>query len=68
MADTTRVAAGDPELWRQVLSMNRDNVLSALDEFGARLSQLYTAIRDNRQDDILRFLTLAKKNRDALGS
>jgi len=68
MADATRVAGSDPDLWRQVLMMNRDNVLTALDEFGARLSQLYTAIRDNRQDDVLRFLTLAKKNRDALGS
>ncbi len=66
--DTTRVAAGDPEMWRQVLCMNRENVLSALDELGGKLSALYTAIRDDRQDDILRFLTLAKKNRDALGS
>jgi prephenate dehydrogenase len=68
MLDTTRVAAGDPEMWRQVLMMNRENVLTALDEFGAKLSALYTAIRDNREDDIARFLTLAKKNRDALGS
>ncbi|MCE5269407.1 MAG: prephenate dehydrogenase/arogenate dehydrogenase family protein, partial [Planctomycetaceae bacterium] len=29
--DTTRVAASDPELWRQVLAMNRDNVLTALE-------------------------------------
>jgi prephenate dehydrogenase len=68
MLDTTRVAAGDPELWRQVLSMNRDHVLTALEQYGANLAALHGAIRDNNQDEITRFLTLAKKNRDALGS
>jgi prephenate dehydrogenase len=66
--DTTRVAAGDPELWRQILSLNRDNVLTALEQYGAQLAQLHAALRDGNQDAITDFLTLAKKNRDALGS
>jgi prephenate dehydrogenase len=68
MLDTTRVAGGDPELWRQILSLNRDNVLSALERYGAELASIHAALRDNKQDEILRFLTLAKKGRDALGS
>lgn len=68
MLDATRLAAGDPELWRQILATNRQNVLTALEQFGARLSTLHAALRDNNQDEIKRFLTLAKKNRDALGS
>lgn len=68
LLDTTRVAAGDPELWRQVLSLNRGNVLAALEQFGAKLTALHAAIRDNNQAELTRFLTLAKKNRDALGS
>jgi prephenate dehydrogenase len=68
MLDTTRVASGDPELWQQIMLMNRENLLATLDQFGAKLSQLYTAIRDNRQEDITQFLAQAKKNRDALGS
>jgi prephenate dehydrogenase len=68
MLDTSRVAAGDPELWRQVLSLNRDHVLTALEQYGANLAALHGALRDNNQDEITRFLTLAKKNRDALGS
>jgi prephenate dehydrogenase len=68
MLDTSRVAAGDPDLWRQVLSLNRDHVLTALEQYGANLAALHGAIRDNNQDEITRFLTLAKKNRDALGS
>jgi prephenate dehydrogenase len=68
MLDTTRVARGDAELWRQILSLNRDNVLTALEQYGAKLAALHAALRDNNQDEITRFLTLAKKNRDALGS
>ena len=68
MLDTTRIAAGDPELWRQILTLNRDDVLTSLEQYGANLAALHGAIRDNNQDEITRFLTLAKKNRDALGS
>ncbi len=68
LLDTTRVAAGDPELWRQILLFNRDNVLAALEQFGAKLTALHAAIRDNNAVEIARLLTLAKKNRDALGS
>jgi prephenate dehydrogenase len=68
MLDTTRVAAGDPSLWRQILTLNRDNVLTALEQYGSNLAALHGALRDNNEDEIKRFLTLAKKNRDALGS
>ena len=66
--DTTRVAGGDPGLWQQILKLNRDNVLSALEQYGAKLAALHAALRDDDQDEITRFLTLAKKGRDALGS
>jgi prephenate dehydrogenase len=68
MLDTSRVAAGDPELWRQILSMNRDEVLTALEQYGTKLAALHAALRDNNQDELARLLALAKKNRDALGS
>jgi prephenate dehydrogenase len=68
MLDTSRVATGDPELWRQILSMNRDEVLTALEKYGTNLAALHAALRDDNQDELLRLLTLAKKNRDALGS
>jgi prephenate dehydrogenase len=68
MLDTTRLAGGDPELWRQIVTQNRDNVLSALEQYGANLAALHAALRDDNQDEITRLLTQAKKNRDALGS
>ncbi len=66
--DTTRVAGSNPELWRQVLAANRDHVLTALEQYGTKLAAVHGAIRDNDQAAITRFLTQAKKNRDALGS
>lgn len=68
MRDTTRLAAGDPSLWQQILTQNRDHVLSALEQYGAKLAALHAAIRDDDQPELERFLTTAKKNRDALGS
>jgi prephenate dehydrogenase len=66
--DTTRIASGDAELWSQIFALNRDNVLSALELFSVNLSALQTAMREGNHDEIIRLLTLAKKNRDALGS
>jgi prephenate dehydrogenase len=66
--DTTRLAAGDPVLWKQILLQNRENVLTALEQFGGNLSALHTAIRKGDEAELDRFLTKAKKNRDALGS
>ena len=66
--ETTRLAAGNPQLWAQILMLNRDNVLTAIEQYGTKLAALHAAVRDGDQDEITRFLTLAKKSRDALGS
>ena len=68
MLDTTRIAAGDPELWLQIFIHNRENILTALEQYGSKLSILHAALRDGDAEEILKILTLAKKNRDALGS
>jgi prephenate dehydrogenase len=68
LLDTTRLASGSPELWWQIIRQNRDNALSALEQYGASLSALHAAIRDGKSDQLEQFLIKAKKNRDALGS
>ena len=68
LCDTTRLAGGDPGLWRQILGYNRDHVLSAMQEYGSTLAAIYNAIRDDDQTQLEEILTKAKKNRDALGS
>ena len=68
LLDTTRLAGGEPELWQQVIMLNRDNALAALEQYGAKLSALHAAIRDGNEDELGQLLALGKKNRDALGS
>jgi len=68
LLDTTRIAGGDPELWRQILTHNRANALAALEQFGAKLSALRAALRNNNQEELVRLLAQSKKNRAALGS
>lgn len=66
--DTTRIAAGDPELWRQILSANRGHTLRALDQFGKVLEEFRAALAQDDADKILRLLESGKSRRDALGN
>ncbi len=66
--DTTRVAAGDPELWRQILLANRQNVLKALGRMETSVAQLRTALVQEDPRRLKTFLTKAKRSRDAVGS
>ncbi len=68
LLDTSRLAAGDVELWKQILALNRENVVSALEQYGARLRTLHQALRDEDFEAVEDFLHTAKKKRDALGS
>lgn len=68
LLDMTRIAAGESEIWKPIFKLNRENVLAALDDFGRRLTSLRAAIAADDDAELERILTLAKKNRDALGS
>jgi len=68
LLDSARLASGDPELWRQILLQNRENVLTALEQYVGQLKILHTALGNSDEAGLERFLTRAKKNRDALGS
>ena len=62
--DTTRIASGSPEMWRDITLANRDNLLTALDAFAAGLDQLRRAIKRGDATAISRFLETAKSRRD----
>lgn len=66
--DTTRIAAGDAELWRQILLDNRENVLHALDRFERTLAELRASLRRADGVQLEELLTVGKRTRDALGS
>ncbi len=68
--DTTRVAAGDANLWEPIFVANREHVLLALGRFLAKTTQLRDALEnsDNRQlCAILQQAINTKRARDALG-
>jgi prephenate dehydrogenase len=67
-ADTTRVAAGDPELWTQIFSANRENVLAALADFESIVSALRAALEMRDARTLREILADAKQNRDAVGN
>ena len=68
LLDTTRIAAGGPEIWKHIFTSNRDNVLAALDDYQGNLAELRAAIESSNEAELDRILTAAKKNRDALAS
>ena len=65
--DTTRIAAGDASLWRQILLANRKNVLDALQGFDKRLAAFRKALEAGDEATLERLLSEAKKIRDAVG-
>lgn len=66
--DTTRIAAGDPELWRQILEDNRAHVLKALDKFEKVLDSFREALEREDGRKVRRLLEQGKRKRDAVGS
>lgn len=63
--DTTRIASGDPQIWRDIFTTNRTAVVEALDQFVAELTEFRTALADDDEPSLSRALRDAKAQRDA---
>lgn len=61
--DTTRVAAGDPELWTAIFESNSVQLRAALDELIGSLQQYRTALDSGSSADIRNLLTIAQQRR-----
>jgi cyclohexadieny/prephenate dehydrogenase len=66
--DSTRIAAGDPDLWAAIFEANRDAVLTAVDGFADRMAEFRRALAAGDRAGVVRWLAEAKRVRDALGS
>lgn len=64
--DTTRVAGGEVELWRQIISENRQPVLQSLREYVHFLKDWINAIESDDQLRIAELLEQGRRVRDAL--
>lgn len=61
--DMTRIAAGHPGIWPDVVAENRDAILSGLDRLSASLSALRAAVADGNRSELLRLLERARERR-----
>ncbi len=67
-SSTTRVAGGEPELWRQIVEENREPVLRALKNFATIWQQWIAAIEARDSVALQRLLESGKYIRDLVGS
>jgi prephenate dehydrogenase len=63
--DTTRIAAGSPEMWRDIAVANRKNLSKALEMFIRDLKHFQTLLKKGDEKAVERFFKLGKQRRDA---
>jgi prephenate dehydrogenase len=62
--DTTRIASGSPEMWRDIALANRKNLGRSLDTFIADLKKFKRLVKKGDAKAITKFFETAKKRRD----
>ncbi len=65
--DTTRIAAADTELWRQILSKNRSHILKSLGKFEKVLASFRRALEKGDEQRLKQLLREGKDKRDPVG-
>jgi prephenate dehydrogenase len=64
--DTTRVAAGDPQLWSAILDANREEILSVLAPFEHRLRDFRAALDAGDREAVRSLLAAGRDRRSAI--
>ena len=62
--DTTRIASGSPEMWRDIALANRKNLCRSVDTFMAELKKLQVALKTGDAKKVESFFATAKSRRD----
>ncbi len=66
LRDTTRVAAGDPELWTEIMLENRDALQRSVAESIEELNKFQEILKTNQSEKMLDYLIEAKRRRDLI--
>ena len=66
--DMTRIAAGHPEIWLDICEENRDAIVSVLDEFSDRISNVREIVAHSDRAGLTDLLSQARKARTTLPS
>jgi len=64
--DVTRIASGEPELWKDIFLTNRHNLVKDIEVFKRQLSKIQIVLRKNDKIALLKLLSKAKAIRDFL--
>lgn len=64
--DTTRIAAGDPDLWVAILLENASAVSASLAAYSESFEKFRAAVENRDAGELKKLLEIAKRNRDAL--
>lgn len=62
--DTTRIASGSPEMWRDIALANRLQLRGALDNFVRELQRVQRILRRGKADEVEGLFQAAKERRD----
>jgi len=68
LRDTTRVAAGNPVMWAEIVIENRSALTGLLEETIADLREILACLESGNQEQARTWLTTAKQRRDPLNS
>ena len=64
--DTTRIASGEPGLWKDIFLTNRENLIKDIRMLKKELSKIETALKNSNSASLLKFFSNAKVIRDSL--
>ena len=62
--DTTRIASGSPEMWRDIALANRKNVSQSVDALVGELKRFQAALKKGDAKSVEKFFAIAKERRD----
>ncbi len=68
LRDTTRVAAGNPEMWAEIVIENREALIGLLEESIDDLKEILTHLKGANQEKVRQWLVTAKERRTPLYS
>lgn len=64
--DVTRIASGEPELWKDIFLTNRDNLIKDIEVLKKELSMMQRVLKNNDEVCLLKLFGNAKVIRDSL--
>jgi cyclohexadieny/prephenate dehydrogenase len=66
LRDTTRIAAGNPQMWMQILLGNKENLEGGINDLIKSLEEFKEALSNKDRVNLLKILQSAKDSRDLL--